>query len=162
MIFTCGQDHDMWLGHDGCGDLSLSCKIWTIIMWLLLFSHELVFTRDYPVAAACPCPGLIIRLTRWCFQGNHQESITITITSSEPILMSDSYLIRSEDWIKKESIHVCCKLNPFPAHTVLADKIRSNIFRPVFWTPGLAPVILDIVYLVALVLTIPNWYYISL
>ena len=28
--------------------------------------------------------------------------------------------------------------------TVLADKIRSNIFRAVFWTPGLAPVTLDI------------------
>ena len=27
------------------------------------------------------------------------------------------------------------------AITVLADKIRSNIFRAVFWTPGLAPVI---------------------
>ena len=122
VILTYDQDHDMWLGHDGCGDLSLSCKIWTIIMWLLLFSHELVFTRDYPVAAACPCPGLIIRLTRWCFQGNHQESITITITSSEPILMSDSYLIRSEDWIKKESIHVCCKTT-----TVLTVKITPWI-----------------------------------
>ena len=46
--------------------------------------------------------------------------------------------------------------------TVLADKIRSNIFRAVFWTPGLVPVILDIAYLVALVLRIPNWYYTSL
>ena len=46
--------------------------------------------------------------------------------------------------------------------TVLADKIRSNLFRAIFWTPGLAPVILDIVYLVALVLRIPNWYYTSL
>ena len=46
--------------------------------------------------------------------------------------------------------------------TVLADKIRSNMFRAVFWTPGLAPVILDIAYLVALVLWIPNWYYTSL
>ena len=33
--------------------------------------------------------------------------------------------------------------------TVLADKISSNIFRAVFWTQGLAPVILDTVYLVA-------------
>ena len=39
-------------------------------------------------------------------------------------------------------------------NTVLADKIRSNIFQAVFWTPGLAPVILDIAYLVALVLRI--------
>ena len=46
--------------------------------------------------------------------------------------------------------------------TVLADKISSNIFRAIFWTPGLVPVILDIAYLVAVVLRIPNWPYTSL
>ena len=60
--------------------------------------------------------------------------------------------------MKTKSVQITLKFLFPPRPTLVENKIRTLFFQAIFGTLGLDPLTFLIVYLVALVVRIPNWY----